>query len=221
MHARTIVSGAVSLALLVTNTANPQSGGAAMDDSPQAVFLKYYGAMKKQDWKTFADCLTDESREYFASSMCKSAIQISDFVKAGAVKEEEVGFRRLQSILSAHGRTEETLAKVKRDTSLPVKDLETAKKVIKILAGPIKDKATFIGDMLRYTQETLSKKKAEPFEKELKELKIDGSTATGVAVSSKGGKERREPIAFKRVGKAWRVDLPIDEILTKLLAGKP
>src|SRR5262249_52567761 len=109
-----------------------------------------------------------------------------------------------------HGLTEEVL---KKQPKLDLKDPEAAKKGMKQMLEPIKDKNAFVADMMTAMKKLGGDKKdSGPMGKdaELKDVKIEGDTATGTVVTKHDGKEKSEAIKFRKVGGGWKIELPAD-----------
>ena len=81
------------------------------------------------------------------------------------------------------------------------------------LAAPIKDKPAFIGEMFGAIDEMSDGDSADmSFENAtLKDLKVDGGTATATIVKKVGDGEKSDPIAFEKVDGGWLVDIPMEQ----------
>jgi hypothetical protein len=217
MHARSTFAVAALVAALALATSGH---GGETYRTPQDVFNAAKEAAKKKDIKGFMNCVTEESQDILAGGTAFAAVMLKSFATAFAKGDEAKKLlermKDLDATLARHGLTEEALARMKGELSIDVaKNPEAIKKAIKILVRPVKDKVAFFGDVLA-ALDKLGTKPGEgplPADAELKDVKVEGDFASGVVVSRKDDKERREPLHFKKVGGGWKIDLPLDLLL--------
>jgi hypothetical protein len=206
---RTVAAGVVLAALLFSALPGCGSKGAA-HATPEDVFKAAKAAADKEDWKGFCDCLTDDSRDTFAGGMAFAGVMMKAFGELGG-KEAGAKLKPIDDVLSKHGLTEENFKKMEKAPPLGGGEKEMAK-VMKELVAPVKDRGAFVADMVAALKQVGDKGKDQPpFPKDavLKDVKIDGDTAKAVIVSQQGGAERSEPIAFRKVGAGWKIELPM------------
>jgi hypothetical protein len=133
--------------------------------------------------------------------------------KSRAPLPTDVGLR----VVVLTGQKPETIRFKFEDVPLPVEGEETPQRkspfgerseenVKKALAS-IKDKAAFVVDSIALINKTQGQQMSYDSGK-LTELKIDEDTTTAVRVINRGGKERREPVAFRKIDGRWYVHRP-------------
>jgi hypothetical protein len=161
--------------------------------SPQAVFEAAAGAVRKKDWKTFHACLSKESGEALV-------FQILAF-ELPADKVEETG-KALEKVFNRNRLRKGALRRIMRETE-DIFSPETRKK----MAARIKDRSAFYGDMMKLLDEVHPKRGLPlPKDAELKDLRIEGTNASGTAVSKGDGK--RTSVKFVKEGGGWKIALP-------------
>ncbi len=193
--------------LVLVPACNSSSSRSPSYSSPQEVFNAASGAAAKEDWETFSNCLTEDSRNNVAGMLVISATFMKAFGEMDKTKGKE-RFKPVDDALKKHGVTDEMLKS--KDINPINPDANAQRQMIAKLAEPIKDKAAFIGDMMRALKQVSdSKNSMTPLEGELKDVKVDGDTAKGTYVSKKGGKEKSEPIEFRKVDGGWKIELPM------------
>ncbi|MEX2186435.1 MAG: hypothetical protein WD875_06565 [Pirellulales bacterium] len=164
------------------------SGGMA---TPEATFEAAKAAEEKGDWHAFVACVTPEGQEEGAMGM----VLMAGFSSSADVK----------AALEKHGLTEEWGKKVGEDES--IKDPEAA---MKKMLEPVKDHAAFLADVLT----ALAKEKDSGFKgpdfrnSTLKDVKIDGDTATATREFEEKGTKETQAITFKKVDGNWRMEMP-------------
>ena len=207
-----------SLAALVCLTADGCGGGGY--DSPQAAFDAMKAAGEKKDWKGFCECMTPDSQDAMAGGMVVAGTMMKamgGFAMMGRGEQAEktkAALEKIDEVLKKHGLDEKAMKKVQEkmqgaEPKGPNKRLA----MLKELAAPIKDKPTFIGDMFAALEEMNPGESTMSFENAtLKDVKIDGDTATGTIAKTDKGMKMDEPINFKKIDGGWLVDIPVDEM---------
>jgi hypothetical protein len=160
--------------------------------------------MEKEDWKGFAKCLTPDSRDMFAAGIMVGAA----FMTAFAGDEGKEAAKEVEAVMKKHGIDEKTME------GPPLGDPSAdPKEAMKKAVAPIKDREAFIGDMMTAMSKMKgAKTKGGPMPKEatLKDVKIDGDTATATIVAKADGKDVNEPIKFKKIDGAWKMEMDMD-----------
>jgi hypothetical protein len=182
--------------------------------TPQEVFEAAKKALQKEDMKGFCATLTDDSRDAFAGVMVLMPMMVKGFAKfAPEDKQKELlaKLKPLEDVMTKHGLTEEALNKMKGEKPAG-KGPEAMKQALKQLVAPVKDRCAFIAEMVAAFKKVDGKAKEGPIDikGELKDVMIDGDKAKGVIVGTKDGKEKRDPIEFRKIAGSWKIDLPMD-----------
>ena len=170
--------------------------------SPQAVFDAAAAAAAKQDWAAFMNCLTDESQDKFTFTLAVSA----NFIKSIASMDKEKGAEVAKAIdeaMKKHGVNEANLPKAMFNKSAPQDEREMMRKVV----GPIKDKPVFVGEVMAAVKKLVNKEPQQEFAGTLTNVKIEGDEATATVVRKTPNKETQEPMAFRKVGGGWKIEL--------------
>jgi hypothetical protein len=177
--------------------------------TPEDAFKAARTSLEKEDWKGFSDCLTDDSRDQMAGGFVMIGVMMK-LVGSPGGDEAKAKLKPIDDVLAKHGLTDEVMKKMPDEK--PGKDPESAKKAMKKLVEPIKDKGAFIADMMAAMKKMGDGKKENsiplPKDAELKDVKIEGDTAKGFVVT----KEKKEPIEFRKVGGGWKIEMPMDPL---------
>jgi hypothetical protein len=186
----------------------PARGQGKKYDTPQAVFDAAQESARKKDWKGLYQCLTPESGDRLVGHWIVRGL----FARATArTKETEERARLIDQVFNRHGLTAEvTRGAQERITGMVFKkDPGALDDIRKSLLARVKDRGAFLADFVS-TMEKANPRKVAPDNgrRSLKGLKVDGDTAAGTAVTTVGGKEVEEPIAFKKVDGGWRIEMP-------------
>jgi hypothetical protein len=170
--------------------------------TPEEAFEAFKTAAKDKDHKKFMNCLTPESQEQMAAMLVFSASFMSGFAEMDKTGEAKKKMKPIADVMEKHGLTEEVLKK--QPEVKPGK--EDPAKAMKPLLDLIKDKPAFCVDMLTAMDQTGQKGgfSEGAASATLKDVKIDGDTATGKVSSEK---KKDEPIEFKKIGNSWKIDL--------------
>lgn len=201
----------------------PKGSGAAPAaayDSPQAVFEAAKAATAEKDWKTFAGCLTEESRDVFAGGL----VMMTGMIKAFSVgfagpegaEEAKAKIKPLDDVLAKHGLTEEVMKKAEPKQPPGGGDPEAMTKALRAMAAPIDDRTAFIADVFA-AFEKIGDSPADEMDMlanaTLADVEIDGETATGTVIQRQNGQEKKEPIEFRKVDGSWRIHLTAEEFM--------
>src|SRR5262245_6826842 len=174
-------------------------------DSPQAVFDAAAAASAKQDWAGFMNCLTDESQDKFTFSLAVGAISYKFFASMDREKGAEAA-KAIDEALKKHGVNEADLPDLGKDMfkmSAPQDEREMMRKVL----GPIKDKPAFVADIIAAMKKLVNKEPQQKFAGTLTNVKIEGDNATATVVRKTPNKETQGPMAFRKVGGGWKIEL--------------
>jgi hypothetical protein len=202
------------------------AGGGTTYRTPQEVFKAAKKALQREDWKGFCATLTDDSRDTLAGGLALMPLMAKGFAKlAGEDKEKEIlaKLKPLEDVMTRHGLTEAVLNKMKEEKKEPGKDPEAIRRGLKKLVSPIKDRSAFIAEMVA-AMKKIDEKKADtaplPRDAQLKDLKITGDKAKANVVSMRDGKEKSDPIEFRRINGSWKIELPV-QIGKRVKKGAP
>jgi len=173
--------------------------------SPQEVFEAAREAVAKEDWKTFGQCLTENALDDVAGELVFSASLVLAFSGAEGFPSNEktkARYKLVSEALAKHGVTKEFIEKTHKE----LKDDEDQGKVLKKLLAPVKDRHAFVVDMTAALKQVAKKpEKPHPLKSaELKEVKIDGDSASGVVVTKEKA-DKDGPIQFKKVAGSWKL----------------
>lgn len=172
-------------------------------DSPQKVFDAAVAAAGKEDWTTFMACLTEDSRDGFTGAVMIGAVMMKGFAEIDKEKGKDAA-KAIDEALKKHGLDEETLKK-----DMPKgPGAAGGREALKKLVAPVKDKPAFIADVMAAFKKLGAKEMDKNFGGELKDLKVDGEKATATLKRTQNGREKIEPIEFRKVGGGWKIELP-------------
>jgi hypothetical protein len=189
------------LALLFCSGCGQQGGGAK---SPDDAFKAWTEAAGKEDFKAFASLLTKDSRSALAA---RFMMELTNDLRVNQNNHDRV--QTIESLLKRHGLTERAIEDKEAKASEAPDNKASAKEVI-ALGEMAKDRIGFLDDTLR----TL--KKLAPLEKNplegvstgtLKDVKVDGDSATGKATATIAGAEKTDTVHFRKEDGAWKIDL--------------
>ena len=191
-------------------------GGGAQ--SPREVFDAAKAAHEKEDWKEFCNCLTEESVDELAGVMVMSGLdtqrfirEFGDIVAAAGGEEEKMmneKMREISDVLKNHGLTKRFLERMKKFGKLDPDNPIRAKKALKELIAPIKDRIAFIADMGAAVSSLGDRKEKTTvfnFDGKLTNVKIDGDSASATFISTKDGKEKKQPVRFAKTNDGWKL----------------
>jgi hypothetical protein len=193
----------------------PDAAKQAVNKTPQEAFDAAKKAVARDDWKGFCATLTDDSRDTLAVGMVMMPLMLKGFAEFAPPEQRKAvlaKFKPLDDVMTKHGLTEAALAGLK-DTKPAGKDPEAMKEAFKKLLTPVKDRSAFVAEMFAALKQMDPKQAGQgplSTDAELKDVSTDGDNAKGMIVTKKGGQEKREPVAFRRVDGSWKIDLPLD-----------
>jgi hypothetical protein len=175
--------------------------------SPEATLATAKAAAADKDYRTFAACFTPEGQETMAAGF----VMIGGMMQFMMEKDEDnpekgkASAAKIKQVLESHGVTEGNRPKITLDMNA---DRESQNKELRKLSEPVKDKPAFIAEFLGVLSEVGDKPDARILESNaaLKDLKIEGDTASGTLVQTRETKESTTPIVFRKVGQDWKID---------------
>jgi hypothetical protein len=186
--------------------------------TPQEVFVAFQAAGIKNDWQTGVACLTEVSQDtwvgfnayftVFLKNVSETIARNKAVDRTGRFAEEA---KTLDQILSKHGIGPKALqtAGLERGAQFANLDESEAQKRFKKLADMVKDHAGFLHDWFA-TLKKLGKLPAQgPFIGELKDVKVQGNTATGKRVMP----QFTHPIGFKKIEGSWKIEIRAGTLL--------
>lgn len=193
------------------STAAAAATGSRGFESPEAAFAAMQGALKQKDWQTAAGCMTDESQEVMSTGLLLAGGLMAAF---GGDQASE-----LTAVLEKHGvETPEPAFNFSPTPPGETPDSEPDEPAEDM--PDIKDKAAFISDMLTALEamdEGGSMQKHEQWaEATLKDLTLDGDSATATLTLPGDDGEESQELAFRRGEGGWLVHLS-----EEILAGGP
>ena len=172
-------------------------------DSPEAVHQAICDAVPAEDWRKMAGCLSPETRERMAGFL---------LIMTGFATRNEEHAAALRELFKRHGIPIP-------EAPLPVEGKEApeeqsnfvmnagAGELLKKALASIKDKAAFIAEMVPLINKMHGQQISYDTAR-LADLKIEGNKATAVRVINQDGKERREPVEFRKIDGRWYVHVP-------------
>jgi len=205
-----------SLALLALGffLAAPSHAGDDKNESPEDVFKAFAAAQKKEDVKTSMSLLTRDSQSaiagntFFAALLDRALFGLMNRHITATQKKEHSTV--IDKVLIRHLSEDAVRRIVQKDKNEAIIDEEK----LLAIAGLIKDKPTFVDEVLEITtkDESMGKKGFPGFveisEAKLQEVKIDGQQAKGeVTLSGADPTERKDAIYFKMESGIWKIDL--------------
>jgi len=205
----------------------PEGGGPAKHDSPQAAYDAVKAATRTKDYNTLCDCLTPESRDVVAGAMIGGASMMMDM----AVRERdlfspenkphwEASCRALKVVLAKHGVKEDQLKSIQAMASMDSgPSPEDAMAALAKLTTPIKDKPAFMREIKNAMGAMLLACSGKPgevvknrtiiiFEGRLENIKVECDRATAQVMGTPDVEEMGVPIiGFKKVNGSWLIEI--------------
>jgi hypothetical protein len=167
--------------------------------TPEEAFRAFMAAGEKEDWKTACECLTDETRDKLAAGLIFGGMLATGSART---EEEKAKLKPIEDVLAKHG-----LTKTGKAPAGPKVDLEQG---IMRLVASIEDRSAFIAEFLAALKQASDDPTKNPLagDVKLEDVKVQGDSATGIAVAKVDGREARQPLNFKKVGGGWRIEIP-------------
>lgn len=189
-------------------------GGSAFS-TPEACFQSMQRAGHNKDVAGMMQCVTDESQAILSGGlvMMGSAMKMMGGFAAmggeqaeGQAAELKKLAEEVDGVLTKHGVTEEAL-----ESAAPSLQSTPDSTAIRKLSDAIGDKPRFIADMFAVLQKSqqgseFSKEFEDQIAGSLKDVKIEGDSATATIVTASG----ESPVEFRKTAAGWKlhIDLP-------------
>ncbi len=213
MKFRLAAAGALVAVLALSLADAPaQRGPSKAYATPQAVFAAAHKAAQKDDWKALYNCLTPDSREAITGQLVFAGVMIKAFASFDKSGKAADALKPIDATFTKYGLTKDVLDKIKPEKVGPDATPKEKAAFARTYAAPIKgkDRPAFVAEMMK-SMEKLGKKKPPTGDATLKDVKITGNTATGTSTEKQeDGTEKTEPVAFKKVGGGWLIEMPLD-----------
>lgn len=193
---------------LLTGCGGPAAQGS---ESPEAVCLKIKESIEKKDMGGFYDCLTEESQDVMVGSMImvKSMMAMASAMGGPEAAQE---FAPIDAVMEKHGVTNEAIAAAAPNQMAMMEDPASVAKAADIVA----DKRAFVTEV--YAAMDKAGKGGDLSSKlngELKDMKIEGDTATAKLVTADG----EEELDFRKTATGWKMHIDMAKLAAK--SGQP
>jgi hypothetical protein len=194
-----------------------KTGGSAtsVDDkssgaqSPDDAYKAWTEAAGKEDFKTFASLLTRGSQSAVAGKLMmemNTILRVNEHAHDLAA-HDQVAITK--TLLKRHGLNEDTIDKEATSAGEAPDNKAAAKKII-VMGEMAKDRIVFIDDTLKVMKRIVTQGK-NPLEGtstgKLKDVKVDGDTATGKVTETIAGADKTDTVWFRKEDGAWKIDL--------------
>lgn len=197
---------AVAACLLLVAVSFGCSGGY---ETPEACFAGAKEAVKNKDPLAFCRCITPESQDSLAGAMVvmggmmKMMSGMASMGGPEAVEKANEQFGPINAVLEKHGVDEDVLkkaAQLVQQTPDP--------KALQSAADAVSNKPVFIAEMIGAMEglsqgPSFAEKMSEEYAGDLKDLKIEGDTATAKTGGTAGGQE----IEFRKIDQGWLIHI--------------
>ncbi len=176
--------------------------------TPEATLEAAKAAAGQHDYQALCQLLTPQAQEDMAAGLVmvsRFLVQVAKPNEKGAGQDQAEKLKeKLREVLQKHGLNETAIPKIHIDAKASPE--EQAKELRK-LAAPIKDRGAFVTEALGVLHKYGDKPDGRLIEADarLKDVKIDGETATATFVQSRNGRESGGPIAFEKAGGEWKI----------------
>jgi hypothetical protein len=193
----------LSLVLLSCVGCGQGTGGGGAK-SPDDAFKGWTEAAGKEDFKAFASHMTRDSQSAMAG---KLMTELTNDLRVNQNNNDRV--QAIEGLLKRHGLTQAAIEKKEEKLGEAPDNKATAREFI-ALGEMAKDRAAFLDDTLR-TLQKLTPLEKNPLEElstgKLKDVKVEGDTATGKATATVNGAEKTDAAHFRTEDGAWKIDL--------------
>jgi len=192
------------------------SATAATYDSPQACFDGAKTLVKNKDYKGFCQCLTPDSQNLMGGMFSMMPSMMKQFAALGGdegLKEFETKFAKINQIIAASGINTDDFPGMAEMQKLQQDEAKLREVFAKALA-PVKDRAAYVAELMVAYEALQDGQDGGPqfsaaVDGELKDIQIDGDTATATLVLENEGEPQEQPLNFKKVDGSWLIDLPM------------
>jgi hypothetical protein len=181
------------------------------DNTPEGVFRAFEKAARTKDHRAFFLCLTPESQEQMTGTLVSAGIMMGKASALISDPEKNKAARELGAVLVKHGVTPEVQGKLLKEffRTKPSKDDQKANaQRTASMAKPVKNRVDFYAAAMPLFERLAGETMAPPSDTTLKDLKVNGDRASGVAVFKVKGKDKRDKVEFHKVAGKWKVHLP-------------
>jgi hypothetical protein len=188
-----------------------QERKAAPYKTPQEAFTAALNATMTDNWKAFYECLSDDSRDLLTCFAAVTGFLTKELTNPAILTDElKAVLRSLNETFKTHGLTDDHMNRFITigNASSKQKSQEELKKETQEMLKPVKNRRAFITDTFVALRKLNAFKGKFLEGAELKDLRINGESATGIILTKKENKELRLSIGFKRIDGSWEVDLP-------------
>jgi len=200
---RSLSAAALLAALALTVTAaEPKKY-----DKPEDAFDAMNKAMKDRKWDEVYDVLTPESGEKMLGGILIMTGTFKQFAKLDSTGKLAEKLEPITKAIEKAGVKDSDIEDALKSAAEKKGDAKAMAEVTKKLVEPVKEKGKLLGEVMN-EMEALNPKKQDIPEAKVKDVKIDGDTATGTTVTKRGDKDEESPVTFKKIDKGWRVELP-------------
>jgi hypothetical protein len=186
----------------------PTPKGGQKYRSPQDVFDAFKAAARKKDMKAFVACLTPDCGDVIVGQIAMAGMLMKSFQDLDVSGKTREKVRPLLEAMEKHGLTDEALKKT--GSIDPKADPKDQAKALKAIGALVKDKAAFMTAAMAAMKKLNAKEGSleDLAYAELKDVKIDGSKATGKIKTKKGDMEWEEPVGFEKIKGSWLIVMP-------------
>lgn len=216
MHARR--PGVVAVCLLsitLCSVGCNGSAGSGSFETPEACFQSIRQAALNKDIPGLCNCLTVESQDVLAGGMVMMTGMLKMMGGMAAMGGPEAAAQSqkmiaaVSAVLAKHDIKDEALAAINPSNAQAMSNPET----ISALADPVKNKPQFIADMFAAMEpfnqgQGFGEQFTEQIAGTLKDVKIDGDTATALVVTTKG----EEPLEFRKTAEGWKLHINLEQM---------
>lgn len=175
--------------------------GCGKSSSPESVFAEFKDANEKKDAKRVVACYSEDHQTTLAASFVLVG-KLTKTAGGGDIRKPSEAMetaKKVAAVLANHGVTDDYLMGLEKknygsDFTGMFNDM----------AAPVKNKPAFIAEMMAALPAENGKVFfTEP--KAMKDLKIEGTTATAKVVVVKNGKDVEEPLDFESKNGVWKI----------------
>ncbi len=200
--------GVAALAALLALGGDAHAQDGTKYATPREAFEAVNRAAAKKDWKTVFRGLTPESGQRLTGYLVHTGAMIQLFAPLDKTGRMMALVRPLQVAFKKHGLTGEALGKVVKagKAGKGPKEQDAARRK---LARLVKDKIGFVAEVWPYF-ERIAGADVLFGKPTLENVRVNGDTATALAVTRKGAASTLEHVTFRKIDGGWRVELPID-----------
>src|SRR5262245_35341087 len=173
-----------------------------LHQTPEGAFRAFMAAGEKEDWKGLCECLTDDTRDRFATGLIFTGGLARAFADTA---EQRAQIKPVDDVLLKYGIN--TDIEPRKGLKSLIQDGKDIQKAVRKAVESIKDRNAFIAEVLAafqqalpgYTKNILAEQFFDFNDVTLEEVKVQGNSATAVVVARREGQEARQPLNFRRI----------------------